>query len=860
MEDALIQEIHKLRKEIEALKEEKALLVNSKRYRLINKMTNTFYATLHLGRTKKGIPENQELQPATKQEPCEETPKPRNIDAGRVDIVNVNFYQWDGETLYCGGAERYVYDLAKLLQKMGYRPRILQGANHDFRKIYRGIEVIGLKSEAKNEWQLGMTYNKVCADAEFIIASPDVLAVGITDVPCIGINHGSLFDGPWVRLMTELPEGDLINPYWFAQESAKNVSCLVCVDTNVINWMRTRDRELSRKARYIPNYYDPAIFRPSKTNHPDDEIVFVFPRRIVDARGYSITLKAFEKVVTKYPKVKLVLAGQAHDAGPRKRVEAFIAKYPNNVAHIQYSMEDAHKAYRGADVALIPTIATEGTSLSCIEAQAAGLAVIATDVGGLPNLVLDHHNGLLITPTAHALARAMFECIENPDLRAELGKNAIITAKNSFKKSRWESRWERVIQDFTNNLHVQPNKKSKAGAGCQRYTPISAPVAEVQTKTNKKQKVNGRNNKRVLVVFGTRPEAIKMAPVVKELEQRDGVEPIVCVTAQHRKMLDQVLEIFKITPDYDLDIMEPGQTLTTITSKVLESFEEVLTKVKPDLVLVHGDTTTAMAACLASFYQQIPIGHVEAGLRTHDKYSPFPEEINRQIIDNMADLLFAPTEMSAKNLRKKLNTKQEILVTGNTAIDALKTTVSEEYQHEIFDWIGDGRMILLTAHRRENLGEPMRRIFIAVKKILQDFPDVKVVYPVHLNPKVQSVAKEILGDEERVRLIEPLDVLDFHNFMEKAHLIMSDSGGVQEEAPALGKPVLVLRDTTERPEGIEAGTLKLVGTDTEEIYATTAELLKDSKIYEKMAQTKNPYGDGEASRRIVDTIIRNEIK
>lgn len=362
-------------------------------------------------------------------------------------------------------------------------------------------------------------------------------------------------------------------------------------------------------------------------------------------------------------------------------------------------------------------------------------------------------------------------------------------------------------------------------------------------------------NKRVLVVFGTRPEAIKMAPVVKELEARNGVEPIVCVTAQHRRMLDQVLEIFQIQPDYDLDIMEPGQTLTMITAKVLEKFEKVIEETKPDLVLVHGDTTTAMAACLAAFYQQIPIGHVEAGLRTFDKYSPFPEEMNRQVIDRMADFLYAPTETSKKHLEQCVNKGQKIIVTGNTAIDALAMTVSEEYTNPVLDWAGDNRLLLLTAHRRENLGEPMRRIFKAIKRVTEEVDDVRVVYPVHLNPQVQKVAQEVLGDSERVKLIEPLDVLDFHNFMERAYLILSDSGGVQEEAPSLGKPVLVLRDTTERPEGVEAGTLRLVGTDEEEVYKNIIELLNDEAAYEKMAQAKNPYGDGAASRRIVDSIV-----
>lgn len=361
--------------------------------------------------------------------------------------------------------------------------------------------------------------------------------------------------------------------------------------------------------------------------------------------------------------------------------------------------------------------------------------------------------------------------------------------------------------------------------------------------------------KRVLVIFGTRPEAIKMAPVVKELEERDGIEPIVCVTAQHRDMLDQVLKIFKIEPDYDLDIMKPGQTLSYITSEVLKGIEKIIIKEKPDLVLVHGDTTTAMAAALAAFYQQVRVGHVEAGLRTFDKYSPFPEEMNRQIIDRIADYLFAPTEVNEKNLSEKLNKGQKIFVTGNTVIDALRTTVSEDYSHPDLEWAADSRLILVTAHRRENLGEPMRNIFKAIRQIVDDFSDVKVIYPVHLNPKVQEVAKEVLGNSDRIRLIKPLDAVDFHNFMERAHLIMSDSGGVQEEAPSLGKPVLVLRDTTERPEGLAAGTLKLVGTSVKDVYDMAKTLLSDDAVYKEMSEAKNPYGDGFASRYIVDAIL-----
>lgn len=362
-------------------------------------------------------------------------------------------------------------------------------------------------------------------------------------------------------------------------------------------------------------------------------------------------------------------------------------------------------------------------------------------------------------------------------------------------------------------------------------------------------------SKNVLVVFGTRPEAIKMAPVVKELERHTELRPIVCVTAQHRKMLDQVLDVFQIKPDYDLNIMSKGQTLEQITTKVITEMSKVIAKERPEIVLVHGDTTTAMATALAAFYQQIPIGHVEAGLRTYDKYSPFPEEMNRQIIDCLADFLYAPTEISKTYLMKKLNSRQEIIVTGNTAIDALATTVTDSYHHPVLDWLGDDRMILLTAHRRENLGEPMRQVFSAISQVLRDVPGVKVVYPVHANPKVMEVAQEIFGDNERVKLIEPLGVLDFHNLMEKAYFIVSDSGGVQEEAPSLGKPVLVIRNTTERPEGVEAGTLKLIGTEEKNVYENIRELLLNEGLYQRMSKATNPYGDGHASERIVKAIL-----
>lgn len=365
---------------------------------------------------------------------------------------------------------------------------------------------------------------------------------------------------------------------------------------------------------------------------------------------------------------------------------------------------------------------------------------------------------------------------------------------------------------------------------------------------------------KVITVFGTRPEAIKMAPLVKELKSRKEIECIVCVTAQHRQMLDQVLKVFDIVPDYDLDIMKQGQTLSDITSRALKGLEEVINKEKPNIVLVHGDTTTTFAGALAAYYCQTDIGHVEAGLRTWDKYSPYPEEMNRQMVGVMADMHFAPTEKSKQSLLNEGKNIDNIYVTGNTAIDALNTTVNPNYKHELFDWIGNDRLILLTAHRRENLGEPMRNMFKAIKRIVDETPDVKVIYPVHLNPKVKEVADEILGNDERIKLINPLEVIDFHNFINKAHIILTDSGGIQEEAPSLGKPVLVLRDTTERPEGIDAGTLKLAGTDEETIYKLTKELLTDKNVYDSMSQASNPYGDGKASIRIADAIIEKYSK
>lgn len=360
---------------------------------------------------------------------------------------------------------------------------------------------------------------------------------------------------------------------------------------------------------------------------------------------------------------------------------------------------------------------------------------------------------------------------------------------------------------------------------------------------------------KVMTIFGTRPEAIKMAPLVLELEKHtDEIESIVTVTAQHRQMLDQVLDTFGITPDFDLNIMKDRQTLIDVTTRGLEGLDAVMKEAKPDIVLVHGDTTTTFIASLAAFYNQIAVGHVEAGLRTFNKYSPYPEEMNRQLTGVMADLHFSPTEVSADNLRRENKPEDRIVVTGNTAIDALKTTVREEYSHPVLEQIGSDRMILLTAHRRENLGEPMRNMFRAIKRLIEEHDDVQVVYPVHMNPAVREVANEVLGNDPRIHLIEPLEVLDFHNFAARSFIILTDSGGVQEEAPSLGKPVLVLRDTTERPEGIAAGTLKLAGTDEETIYGLAKELLTNEEAYASMSHASNPYGDGEASSRIVEAL------
>ena len=360
--------------------------------------------------------------------------------------------------------------------------------------------------------------------------------------------------------------------------------------------------------------------------------------------------------------------------------------------------------------------------------------------------------------------------------------------------------------------------------------------------------------KKVMVVFGTRPEAIKMCPLVKELKNRRNLETIVCVTGQHRQMLDQVLQAFDVVPDYDLSVMKYKQTLFDVTQNILGKMKAVLEEVKPDVVLVHGDTSTTFVTALAAFYLQIPVGHVEAGLRTYDIYSPFPEEFNRQATGIVAKYHFAPTEVSKQNLLNEGKKENDIYVTGNTAIDALKTTVREDYNHEVLDWVGDSRLIMLTAHRRENLGQPLRNMFKAIKRIVDEHEDIKVIYPIHMNPLVRETANDILGNHERIRIIEPLEVLDFHNFLNKAHLILTDSGGIQEEAPSLGKPVLVMRDTTERPEGVEAGTLKLVGTDEKVIYNNFKELLNNKEAYEKMSKASNPYGDGFASKKIADVL------
>lgn len=357
-----------------------------------------------------------------------------------------------------------------------------------------------------------------------------------------------------------------------------------------------------------------------------------------------------------------------------------------------------------------------------------------------------------------------------------------------------------------------------------------------------------------MLVFGTRPEAIKMCPLVNELKKRKNIETIVCVTGQHRQMLDQVLEAFSVVPDYDLSIMKDKQTLFDVTVNILERIKTVLEEVKPDVVLVHGDTSTTFVTALACFYLQIPVGHVEAGLRTYNIYSPYPEEFNRQAVSIISQYNFAPTELSKQNLLKEGKNPESIYVTGNTAIDALKTTVRADYTHPELDWAKDSRLIMITAHRRENLGEPMRHMFKAIRRVMDEHPDVKAIYPIHMNPVVREIAQEYLGDDDRIHIIEPLDVLDFHNFLSRSYLILTDSGGIQEEAPSLGKPVLVMRDTTERPEGIAAGTLKLVGTEEETIYKEFSRLLSDKTEYDAMSKASNPYGDGHACERIADIL------
>ena len=362
--------------------------------------------------------------------------------------------------------------------------------------------------------------------------------------------------------------------------------------------------------------------------------------------------------------------------------------------------------------------------------------------------------------------------------------------------------------------------------------------------------------KTVMLVFGTRPEAIKMCPLVNELKRHSEINTVVCVTGQHRQMLDQVLEAFNVVPDYDLSIMKDKQTLFDITTNILNRIKGVLEEVKPDIVLVHGDTTTTFVTALACFYLQIPVGHVEAGLRTYNIYSPYPEEFNRQAVSIISQYNFAPTELSKKNLIHEGKLESSIYVTGNTAIDALKTTVREDYHHPELDWTEGSRLILITAHRRENLGEPMKHMFQAIRRVMDEHPNVKAIYPIHMNPVVRETANAILGDDDRIHIIEPLDVLDFHNFMARSYLILTDSGGIQEEAPSLGKPVLVMRDTTERLEGIEAGTLKLVGTDEETIYTEFKRLLTDKEAYDRMAKASNPYGDGYACERIVKVLTK----
>ncbi len=362
---------------------------------------------------------------------------------------------------------------------------------------------------------------------------------------------------------------------------------------------------------------------------------------------------------------------------------------------------------------------------------------------------------------------------------------------------------------------------------------------------------------KVVVVFGTRPEAIKMCPVIKELRCRSGIKTIVCLTGQHKEMLDQVMDIFKIKADYNLNVMSENQSLSMITSRVLLGLDDIFDKEKPDYVLVHGDTTSSFAAALAAFYCHIPVGHVEAGLRTYNMQSPFPEEFNRQSVDLIADLFFAPTELARQQLLSEGKRDDCIFVTGNTVIDALQTTIADDYSSELLEWVGESKLILLTAHRRENIGLPMKQMFAAVKKIIDVYSNVKIIYPIHRNPKVRELAEHAFADCDRIRLIEPLDVINFHNLMKRCYLVLTDSGGIQEEAPSLGKPVLVMRDTTERPEGVKAGTLKLIGTNEDNIYMETERLLTDLSQYQHMCNAQNPYGDGKASERIVNIMEKH---
>lgn len=363
--------------------------------------------------------------------------------------------------------------------------------------------------------------------------------------------------------------------------------------------------------------------------------------------------------------------------------------------------------------------------------------------------------------------------------------------------------------------------------------------------------------KKVMVIFGTRPEAIKMCPLVNELRNQDKIETVVTVTGQHREMLDQVLSVFKITPDYDLNVMKAKQSLFDVTQNILSKIHDVFETIKPHLVLVHGDTSTTFVSALAAFYSNIPVGHVEAGLRTYNLKSPYPEEFNRQATGIIAKYHFAPTEMARENLLSERKHETDIYVTGNTAIDALKTTIQDDYNHKLFDWLGDDRLIMVTAHRRENLGQPLINMFTAINRVMEEHDDIKAIYPIHMNPIVRDAADSVFGNNQRIKIIEPLEVVDFHNFLNKSFLILTDSGGIQEEAPSLGKPVLVMRDTTERPEGIKAGTLKLVGTNEDVIYDNFKALLTDGKLYQSMSQASNPYGDGSACKRIADIIVKD---